>query len=228
MAPRNFGDRAPNIVVEDTCLLLIDHQSGLFQLVKDVPLPQLRANVTVLARAATASKIPVITTASVPQGPNGPVIPEIERAAPHVQYVARRGEINAWLNPDFVAAVKKTGRKTLIIAGTLTNVCLAFPAVSAVNDGYRVFAVFDASGASSVEAAELTMARLLQAGVVPIDTMGAVAELQETWARPDAAEWANIYAQMLPHYGLLMESYEKAREVTVAQERFDSDSPSTH
>jgi nicotinamidase-related amidase len=91
----------------------------------------------------------VITTASVPQGPNGPLIPEIHANAPHAQYVARKGEINAWDNPEFVAAVNATGRKTLIIAGTITSVCMAFPSISAVADGYKVFAVIDASGTYS-------------------------------------------------------------------------------
>lgn len=70
--------------------------------------------------------MPVITTASVPQGPNGPLIPEIHQNAPHAQYIARRGEINAWDNPEFVEAVKATGKKQLIIAGTITSVCMAF------------------------------------------------------------------------------------------------------
>ena len=80
--------------------------------------------------------IPVITTASVPDGPNGPLIPEIHHFAPHAVYVPRTGQINTWDNPLFVDEVKKTGRKTLIIAGTLTSVCLAFPAVSARKEGY--------------------------------------------------------------------------------------------
>ncbi|WP_417647607.1 isochorismatase family protein, partial [Escherichia coli] len=74
--------------------------------------------------------VPVITTASVPQGPNGPLIPEIHQFAPHAQYVARKGQINAWDNPDFVEAVKATGKKQLIIAGTITSVCMAFPSIS--------------------------------------------------------------------------------------------------
>jgi len=98
-------------------MLLIDHQSGLFQTVADMPMTTLRNHAAALARMATLSKMPVITTASVPQGPNGPLIPEIHENAPHAHYVARRGEINACDNPDFVTAVKATGRKTLIIAG---------------------------------------------------------------------------------------------------------------
>src|SRR5689334_11588243 len=101
----------------------------------------LRLHAAALAKMATLAKLPIITTASVPQGPNGPLIPEIHQNAPHAKYVARRGEISAWDNPDFVAAVKATGRGTLIIAGTITSVCMAFPSIAAVHEGYKVFAV---------------------------------------------------------------------------------------
>jgi nicotinamidase-related amidase len=127
---------------------VIDHQSGLFQTVGDILVPELRARAAALAKMATLAKLPVITTASVPEGPNGPLIPEIHQNAPHAEYVARKGQINAWDSPDFVAAVKATGRNTLIIAGTITSVCLAFPAIAAAHEGYKVFAVVDASGTS--------------------------------------------------------------------------------
>ena len=167
--PANFNGARPVIDVNDAVMLLIDHQSGLFQTVGDMPMPELRARAAALAKIASLAKIPVITTASVPQGPNGPLIPEIHANAPHAQYVARKGEINAWDNPEFVAAVKATGRKTLIIAGTITSVCMAFPSISAVADGYKVFAVIDASGTYSKMAQEITLARVVQAGV-PIRT----------------------------------------------------------
>jgi nicotinamidase-related amidase len=198
---------------DDAIILLIDHQSGLFQLVKDMSVPELRRNVTALAKVATMQKIPVITTASVPEGPNGPVIPEIHQVAPHAQFVARQGQINAWDMPNFVKAIEATGRKTLIIAGTLTSVCLAFPCISAVAAGYKVYAVVDASGNWSKMATDLTIARLAQAGVIPIDTMAVVSELQKTWNRPDALEYANLFADyMMPNYRLLMESHQKAQD----------------
>ena len=145
-APANFNGQLPVIDADDAVMLLIDHQSGLFQTVNDMPMTALRRHAGALASIATLAKIPVITTASVPQGPNGPLIPEIHANAPHAKYVARRGEINAWHNPEFVQAVKDTGRKTLIIAGTITSVCMAFPAISAIAEGYKVFVVIDASG----------------------------------------------------------------------------------
>ncbi len=144
--PANFNGEIPRIDPDNAAMLLIDHQSGLFNTVRDLNVRELRANAVTLAKVATLAKMPVITTASVPQGPNGPLIPEIHQVAPHAQYVARKGQINSWDNPDFVAAVKATGKKQLIIAGTITSVCMAFPAISAIAEGYQVFVVIDASG----------------------------------------------------------------------------------
>jgi nicotinamidase-related amidase len=150
------------------------------------------------------------------------MIPEIMQNAPHARYVARKGEINAWDSPDFVAAVKATGKKTLIIAGTVTSVCMAFPAISAVHDGYKVFAVIDASGTYSKMAEEITLARIVQAGVVPMDTAAVASELQRTWHRDDAQEWAQVYTMIFPPYQLLIESYGKAQEVVTEHEVLDS------
>jgi len=197
----------------DVVMLLIDHQSGLFNLVKDMPVSQLRNNVIALAKVATMLKIPVITTASVPEGPNGPVIPEIQQFAPHAKYVPRQGQINAWDVPAFVKAVEETKRKTIVMTGTLTSVCLAFPAICAVEAGYKVYAVVDASGNWSKMATDLTIARIAQAGVVPIDTFAVIGELQQTWNRPDAMDYANIFGEhIIPNYRLLMESHKKAQE----------------
>ena len=218
----NFGGKKPVIDPEDAAMLLIDHQSGLFQTVADMTMPALRNHAAALARMATLCNIPVITTASVPQGPNGPLIPEIHENAPHARYVARKGEINAWDNPEFVAAVKATGRKTLIIAGTITSVCMAFPAIAAVHDGYKVFAVVDASGTYSKMAEEITLARIVQAGVVPMDTAAVASELQRSWHRDDAQEWAQVYTRIFPPYQLLIESYMKAQQVEKEHEQLDS------
>ena len=149
----------------DTVLLLLDHQSGLFQNVKDIRVAELRANVTALAKLATLHQIPVITTASVPDGPNGPLMPEIHEAAPHAVYVPRKGEVNAWDNALFVKTVRETGKKTLIIAGVWTNVCVMFPALDAKAAGFKVYVVIDASGDPSEMASRTTLARFTQAGI---------------------------------------------------------------
>jgi nicotinamidase-related amidase len=193
--PANFDGQRPAIDPDDAVMLLIDHQNGLFQTVGDIPVPELRVRAAALAKMATLANLPVITTASVPEGPNGPLISEIHQNAPHTKYVARNGEINAWDSPDVVAAVKATGRKTLIIAGAITSVCLAFPAIAAAHEGYKVFAVVDASGTYSEMAEQITLARIVQAGVVPIDTAAVASELQKTWNRNDADDWAELYTQ---------------------------------
>ncbi|MEI2262055.1 hydrolase [Stenotrophomonas indicatrix] len=220
--PANFNGARPVIDPDNAAMLLIDHQSGLFQTIGDMPFTSVRAHATALAKMATLAKMPVITTASVPQGPNGPLIPEIHDAAPHAQYVARRGEINAWDNAEFVAAVKATGRRQLIIAGTITSVCMAFPSIAAVADGYQVFAVVDASGTYSKMAEEITLARVVQAGVVPMDTAAVASEIQRTWNREDAQQWAEVYTQIFPNYQLLIESYQKAQDVQKNHEQLDS------
>ena len=199
---------------DDAVMLLIDHQSGLFQLVRDLEQPVLRDNVTALAKVAYLAKIPTFTTASVPDGPNGPLIPEIHGENPDAVYIPRTGQINAWDNPDWVQAIKRTKRNTLIMAGTLTSVCMAFPALSAVAAGYRVFCVVDASGNWSKMATDLTIARIAMAGVIPIDTYAVLCEIMSTWNRPDAGEFAAIMVEhIVPPYLALMESYDKAQSV---------------
>jgi nicotinamidase-related amidase len=200
----------------DTLLLLLDHQSGLFQNVKDITVAELRANTTALAKLATLHQIPVITTASVPDGPNGPLMPEIKEAAPHAVYVPRKGEVNAWDNALFVQTVRETGKKTLIIAGVWTSVCVMFPALDAKAAGFKVYAVMDASGDPSEFASRTTLARFIQAGVIPTSTNAVICEMHRTWNRPDAAQLAELYTMASPNYRAVMESYRKAQEVALA------------
>ncbi|MBI4775097.1 MAG: hydrolase [Deltaproteobacteria bacterium] len=195
----------------DTVLLLLDHQTGLFQTVKDISVAELRTNTVILMKAAKLMKVPVITTASVPDGPNGPLMEEIRQYAPDAIYVPRKGEISAWDNEDFIKTVRNTGRKTLIIAGVWTSVCVAFPALQAKADGYEVYAVMDASGDPSEMASRTTLARLTQAGVIPVSTNVVFCELQRTWNRPDAADFAELYAAYAPNYRAVMESFGKAQ-----------------
>ncbi len=197
---------------DDTLLLLLDHQSGLFETVKDIEVTQLRANTTALAKLATVLKLPIITTASVPDGPNGPVMPEIAEAAPHANYVPRKGEVNAWDNEAFVEAVRETGRKTLIMAGVWTSVCVMFPALDATAAGFKVYAVIDASGDPSELASRTTLARFAQAGIIPTSTNAVICELHRTWNRPEAAALAQLYAMVAPNYRAVMESFQRAQE----------------
>lgn len=199
---------------EDAIMLLIDHQSGLFQLVKDMEVTELRAHVCALAKVAYLANIPTFTTASVPDGPNGPLIPEIHQLNPKAIYIARTGQIDAWDNPAWVDAIKKTGRKTLLIAGTLTSVCMSFPALSALAAGYKVFCIVDASGNYSKLATDITLARITHAGAFPTDTFAVLAELMSTWNRPDAMDFAKVMVDyIVPPYRELIESYDKAQGI---------------
>src|SRR6201988_2898608 len=195
----------------DTLFLLLDHQSGLFQIVKDITVTELRANTTSLAKLAALQQIPVITTASVPDGPNGPLMPEIHQAAPHAVYVPRKGEVNAWDNALFVETVRKTGKKTLIIAGVWTSVCVMFPALDAKAAGFKVYTVMDASGDPSEFASRVSLARFAQAGVIPTSANAVICEVHRTWNRPDAADLAELYTMVSPNYKAVMESYRKAQ-----------------
>lgn len=197
----------------DCVLLLLDHQSGLFQNVKDISITELRANTAALAKVATLLGMPVITTASVPDGPNGPLMPEIHQAAPQAIYVPRKGEVNAWDNALFAQTVRDTGRKTLIMAGVWTSVCVMFPALDAKAAGFKVQAVMDASGDPSELASRTTLARFTQAGIVPTTANAVICELLRTWNRPEAQQFAELLIAVSPNYGAVLESYLKAQAV---------------
>jgi nicotinamidase-related amidase len=195
----------------DAAFVLLDHQSGLLQTIKDISIGELRANTTMLARLAALLDIPVITSASVPDGPNGPLMPEIHEAAPHATYVTRKGEINAWDSEEFVNTVRDTGKHTLVMAGVWTSVCVALPALAAIASGYRVFVVHDASGDPSEFASRITMARLAQAGATPTSASAVLCEFQRHWNRPNNHAFAELYVQIAPNYGAVVESFRRAQ-----------------
>lgn len=197
---------------DDAVLLLLDHQTGLFQTVKDIELAELRANTVALAKIAVQAGIPIIYTASEPNGPNGPIMEELLEAAPNAIYVGRKGEVSAWDNADFVKAVESTGRKTLVMAGVWTSVCVAFPALQAQADGYNVLAVMDASGDVSKLASDAAMLRMANAGIAPVTTNTILSETHRTWNRKDAAAWGALYSELVPNYRAVAESYQRAQD----------------
>jgi isochorismate hydrolase len=133
--------------------------------------------------------------------------------------VPRKGEVNAWDNADFVKTVRATGKKTLVIAGVWTSVCVMFPALDAKVAGFNVYAVIDASGDPSEMASRTSLARFVQGGVVPTSTNAVLSEVHRTWNRPDAAEIGKLYAHVSPNYAAVVESYRKAQEVAAGQAR---------
>ncbi len=196
---------------EDAAVLLVDHQSGLLQIVNHTNPRELRNNVATLAKAASLAGVPVVATASVPEGPNGPLIPEVFENAPHAVYVQRHGEINAWDVDGFRESVAATGRHQLVIAGIMTSICVVEPALAALADGYQVYAVIDASGTYSDEAQRISIERLSRAGVAVVDVLGTAAEFQKTWAREDAGQWGGVYASVSPGYAAVAESIARAQ-----------------
>jgi len=199
----------------DTAFLFIDHQSGFLQTVTHIPLSDLRRNIGVLAKVAHTIQAPVIFTGIDTSGSAGPVIPEIRRGAPGAVFIERAFEINAWQNDAFLNAVKSTGKKTLVICGIWTSVCATFPALSALDDGFKIYAVTDACGDITLQAHEAAIKRWEQAGIIPASVNSIAAEMQQTWNRPDADKFRTIYAELAPQYQALLESIDGV-EVSIA------------
>jgi nicotinamidase-related amidase len=187
-------------------VLLVDHQAGLLSLVRDIGPDQFKNNVLALADLAKYFKLPTILTTSFEDGPNGPLMPELKEILPDAPYIPRPGQINAWDNEDFVGAVKATGRKQLLIAGVVTEVCVAFPALSAIEAGYDVFCVTDASGTFNDIARQSAWDRMSAAGAQLLNWFGVACELHRDW-RNDVEGLGTLFANHIPDYRNLMTSY---------------------
>lgn len=189
----------------DVALLMIDHQAGLLSLVRDFTPDEFKNNVLALADIAEFFDLPTILTTSFEDGPNGPLVPELKDKFPDAPYIARPGQINAWDNEDFVQAIKDTGKKQLLIAGVVTDVCVAFPALAAREAGYEVFVVTDASGTFNTTVRDAAWDRMSQAGVQLMNWFSVAGELHRDW-RNDIEGFGGILAKHLPHYSNLIQS----------------------
>lgn len=187
-------------------VLLVDHQAGLMSLVRDFPPDQFKNNVLALAALTKFFKLPVILSTSFENGPNGPLIPELKKMFPKAPFIPRPGQINAWDNEDFVKAVKKTGRKQLIIAGVVTDVCVAFPTLSALEEGYEVFVVTDASGTFNEAARHAAWMRMAGAGAQLMNWFAVACELHRDW-RNDIEGLGALLSNHIPDYQNLITSY---------------------
>jgi nicotinamidase-related amidase len=196
--------KMPTFTPADSALLLIDHQTGTMQLIKNIPLDVAKRNTIALAKTAKILNIPVVLTSSQEQNLQGPLLPELEQILPDAfaARVKRAGIVNAWNDPNFVAAVKKTGRKNLIMAGVTTDVCLVFPAISAVREGFNVQAVMDASGSPFDISEEMSRRRMENEGVILTATNTLMAELAQDWSRPEGGQLLGIlFNEVLPKIG---------------------------
>ncbi|WP_296405877.1 isochorismate family cysteine hydrolase YcaC [Psychrobacter sp.] len=191
---------------DDAVVLFVDHQSGLLSLCRDMPAADFKNNVMAMAKITDYFDLPAIMTTSFEQGPNGPMIPELKEMFSDAPYIARPGQINAWDNKDFVKAVKDTGRKQIIIAGIVTEVCVAFPALSALAEGYEVFVVTDASGTTNDMARNAAWLRMQQSGAQLINWFAMMNELRRDW-REDMEGYTNLFHEICPEYAPLIDSY---------------------
>jgi nicotinamidase-related amidase len=165
---------------EDSILLLIDHQPYQFTNLNSHEPTMIINNVVGLAKTAKVFNVPTILT-TVTEERGGYIIKGLQDVFPD-QKPINRTFINTWEDPNVTDVVKKSGRKQLLMAGLFTEICVAMPAIQALGEGYDVFVVSDACGAVSVEAHEMAMQRMIQAGVVPINWMSVVGEWQRDWA----------------------------------------------
>ncbi|MBL4722775.1 isochorismate family cysteine hydrolase YcaC [Alloalcanivorax sp.] len=191
---------------DDAAVLLVDHQAGLLSLVRDIDPDRFKNNVLALADLAEYFQLPTILTTSFEDGPNGPLVPELKAQFPDAPYIARPGQINAWDNEDFLNAVKATGKKQLIIAGVVTEVCVAFPALSALEEGFEVFVITDASGTFNAMTRDAAWQRMAAAGAQLMTWFGAACELHRDW-RNDIEGLGTLFSNHIPDYRNLITSY---------------------
>lgn len=168
------------LTIDNAVLAMIDHQTGLLVSCRDQDPHLMTQNIKGLCSLAKTVGMPSIITASMPDGPNGPIMPEITDILGN-EVIERAGEINAWKSPEFKQAIEATGRKKIIMAGIVTDVCLLFPAISAVAEGYDVYAVVDASGTWNKAVTDAAMHRMTQAGVKVVTWASVLAEVMDDW-----------------------------------------------
>lgn len=190
----------------NAAVLLVDHQTGLLSLVRDIDPDKFKNNVLAVANIAKYFNLPTILTTSFEDGPNGPLVPELKDMFPDAPYIARPGQINAWDNEDFVKAVKATGKKQLIIAGVVTEVCVSFPTLSALEEDFDVFVITDASGTFNALTRDAAWNRMSQAGAQLMTWFGAAGELHRDW-RNDIEGLGQLFSNHIPDYLNLMTSY---------------------
>jgi nicotinamidase-related amidase len=182
--PANSPQPTERLTRNNAVLLVVDHQVGLYTGVRDIDILQLKHNIVGLTRAILALKVPVVLTTTT-EKMWGPLIPELAEVLPGVHKIERT-TVNAWDEKRVVDAVKATGRRNLIVTGISTDVCLAFPAIAAMADGFQSYAVIDASGGFSQTQVDMGIVRMQQAGVIPVGYSNVAIEILADNAAPEA------------------------------------------
>ncbi len=177
--------------IDDTAMILIDHQVGTNTWAATTPLELLKRNVIILAKFATGTGMPLVLTSSQEENVNvqGPLMPELAQIAPKAfeARIKRIGVVNAWDDPAFADACRATTKRNFVMAGVTTDVCMVGPAISALEEGFNVQVVCDACGSTNQIAEEMSWRRMERAGVSLTSTNAIVAELVKNWASPAGA-----------------------------------------
>ena len=197
---------AETLSTDNAVFAFIDHQTGLMVNCRDQEPMVMKNNIIAMCELAKATGIPSVITSSLADGPNGPIMPEITDILSDAPMVRRAGEINAWHSSEFKEAIEKTGRKKLVISGIVTDVCVMFPAISAVADGYDVYAVVDASGTWNDMVLQASMIRMSQAGVKVATWASVLAEIMADWRSEKGEELGGILANHTS-YGWVYSSF---------------------
>ena len=188
---------------DDHVLIMIDHEGQMALSVQSIDIQTLRNNVGLIAGTSKLFNVSTIVTTVAERSFSGPVFPEIKEYYGDESKYIDRTTMNSWEDKRIVEAVKKTGLKRIVLAGLWTEICITLPALSALEDGYEVYAITDASGGVSKEAHDMAVARMIQAGVVPITSMQYLLELHRDWARAGKyVEVTNLAKRYGGAYGL--------------------------
>lgn len=176
----------PLLTPENCVLAFIDFQPGQYATVTSASRAEINLGVVTLAKVAAAYGIPtVVTTVAVDMGVNEGTVREIMDELPGVTEIDRTG-VNAWEDADFRAAIEATGRKKVVLAGLWTEVCLAFPTLDMLAEGYDVYPVADAVGGVSPVTHDRAFDRMIQAGAHPVTAIAFGCEIMRNWAREEA------------------------------------------
>jgi nicotinamidase-related amidase len=174
---------APSLLTPtDHVLMLIDHQSQMAFPLNSIEVGALRSNTATVAKGAAGFRVPTIVTSVAATSFSGPVFPEIARAFPDASIIDRT-TMNCWEDANIIAEINRLGSRRIVLAGLWTSVCIAGPALSAIDQGFEVYVIADASGDVSSEAHNRAMDRMVQAGVRPMTSLQYLLELQRDWAR---------------------------------------------
>lgn len=175
-------------------LLLIDHEGQMGFAVNGIDPVQLRNNVGLVAGTSKIFNVPTVVTTVAAESFAGPVFPEIIEFYPNESSYVDRTTMNTWEDENAHKAITGKNKKKIVMAGLWTSVCIVGPAMSAINDGYEVYIITDASGDISQEAHDMAVQRMIQAGAKPITSMQYLLELQRDWARSETYEAVNQLA----------------------------------